>query len=199
MSTYAVARHDLYVFSSEILHQGVLLKESVDDQPTRPDAENLRSVIQPIFDAESALWICGDYDEPVPLLCDVGVQLTAPVAGIISYRLVASSCCSRCGVPGGRISAAVAEDVAWDRVGLSLDTPSVTFTVEIDGDSKTGASASRGCQFRGLPSVVTWLRPNGPCWPSPMRNSCGAEDASFSFGLQVRSELAVWIAALCRA
>ncbi len=172
---------------SDVLHQGVILKEIIRDEPSRQDSERVLSVIQPIFDEESALWIYSDVPEPIPLFCDVGVQLTAPVTGIVSYKLVVSSWCAKCGVPGGRISAAVAEDVAWDPEGLSLDRPSVSFVVETDCDKVMDVPASRACQFRGLPSVVTWLRTNRACeLPSPMSNAGGVEEAGFSFGLQVR-------------
>ena len=143
-------------------------------------------VIQPIFDAGSALWICRDGQQPIPLFCNMGVQLTAPVTGIVSFKLVVSSSCRTCCVPGGRISATVAEDVAWDPDSLSLDKPSVCFTVVADCDTNMDTPKSRGCQFRGLPSVVTWFRTIGACEPLGTMSSTGVfEDAGLSFGLQV--------------
>lgn len=160
----------------------------VSDEPARPDAGRARSIVQPIFDAESALWFCSDGQAPVPLLCDVGAQLTAPAVGMVSYRLVVTSSCPQCGVPGGRIDAAVAEDVAWDPESLGIDRPSVSFAVEAGCDPSAKPPASLDRQFRGLPSVVTWLRPSGPCEPpSPVMDMEGGQVAGFSVGLQVRA------------
>jgi hypothetical protein len=182
-------RCDRYVFSSEILHQGIIMKEMNCNEPAKQSAERARSFIQPIFAVESGLWSCRDGHSPVPLLCNVGVRLMAPTAGIVSYRLVVSSRRPQCGVPGGRIDAAVEGDVAWDPEGLGLDRPSVSFTVEEDCDRSTDSEspASRDRRFRGLPSVVAWFRPNGPCEPMPVVDAWGGEEAGFSFGLQVRT------------